>query len=32
LGEALLVLLCFGAGILENGTETQTQEQYRPTL
>jgi hypothetical protein len=23
-----LVLPCFGGGILENGTETQTQEQY----
>ena len=26
---ATLVLLCFGGGILENGTETQRQEQYR---
>ena len=25
---ATLVLPCFGGGILENGTETQTQEQY----
>jgi len=23
-------LPCFGGGILENGTETQKQEQYRP--
>ena len=30
--EALVVLLCFGAGILENGTETQTQEQYSSGL
>src|SRR5262249_55746437 len=27
-----LVLSCFGGGILENGTETQTQQQYRPQV
>jgi hypothetical protein len=29
---ATLVLPCFGGGILENGTETQKQEQYRPQV
>jgi hypothetical protein len=29
---ATLVLSCFGGGILENGTETQKQEQYRPQV
>jgi hypothetical protein len=29
---ATLVLPCFGGGILENGTETQNQEQYRPQV
>ena len=29
---ATLVLSCFGGGILENGTETQRQEQYRPQV
>ena len=29
---ATLVLSCFGGGILESGTETQRQEQYRPQV
>ena len=29
---ATLVLPCFGGGILENGTETRKQEQYRPQV
>ena len=29
---ATLVFSCFGGGILENGTETQKQEQYRPQV